>query len=301
MHESSTWIDPTWTPRSRWVDLRGWRYRLHEWPAREGAPTAVLLHGWMDTGAGFGPLAAALGPQWRCLAPDWRGFGESDRAPQGRYWFPDYLADLDALLDTCVADDERVTLIGHSMGGNVAGLYAGVRPKRVRALVSLEGFGLRGSDPTQAPARYRDWLDSLGESPRLRCFPSFAALAEHLQARNPHLNEATAAYLARCWGREADGDIRLLGDSAHRRPNPVLYRLDEAMACWQAVTAPTLWVWGEDSTIARMLRGSDDWQARLACFRDLHTAAVANAGHGLHQEQPRAVADAIDAFARTAL
>ncbi len=301
MHDSSTWTDPAWTPRSRWVDLRGWRYRLHEWSAHEGAPTAVLLHGWMDTGAGFGPLAAALGPHWRCLAPDWRGFGESDRAPQGRYWFPDYLADLDALLDICLAGDERVTLIGHSMGGNVAGLYAGARPERVRALVSLEGFGMRGSDPAQAPARYRDWLDSLGESQRLRHFPSFAALAEYLRARNRHLDETTAAYLARCWGREADGEIRLRGDSAHRRPNPVLYRLDEAMACWRAITAPTLWMWGEDSTIAAMLRDGGDWQDRLACFSELHTASIARAGHGLHQEQPRAVADAIDAFARAAL
>lgn len=297
MRHASASIDPDWWPAaSRRHELGGVGYTVHEWPGAPSAPTMLLLHGWMDTGAGFGPLAAALGDGWRRLAPDWRGFGDSDRAPEGRYWFPDYLADLDALIDRLVPAGERVVLVGHSMGGNVAGLYAGVRPERVRAVVSLEGFGLPATAAETAPGRYREWLDSLAATPRLRSFPDYDALADHLAGRNPHMPAAVAAYLARCWGRGADGAIRLRGDPAHRRPNPVLYRLDEAMACWRAIDAPVLWLWGEDSAIVRRLRGGADWSARLACFADPRTAVIPAAGHALHQERAPACADAIHGF-----
>ncbi|WP_440995464.1 alpha/beta fold hydrolase [Arhodomonas sp. SL1] len=292
-------IDPRWWPaRSYPLSLDGHTHTVHEWPAVEEAATVVLLHGWMDTGAGFGPLAAALGEEWRCVAPDWRGFGDSARNPQGRYWFPDYLADLDRLLDGLLPDGEPVILVGHSMGGNVAGLYAGVRPERVRALVSLEGFGLSRTDPASAPVRYRQWLEALTQTPRLRSFPDFGALAGHLRQRNPEMPAAVAAFLAHCWGRESAGQIVLRGDGAHRRPNPVLYRLDEAMACWREITAPVLWLWGRESGMARRQRDSDDWHERLACFQRLETGEVAGAGHALHQEQPEETARQIGDFLR---
>ena len=69
-----------------------------------------------------------------CIAIDMRGFGRTQRPDDG-YWFPDYLADVDALLDQ-LAPDAPVDLIGHSMGGNIAMLYAGARPNRVRRTTS---------------------------------------------------------------------------------------------------------------------------------------------------------------------
>ena len=93
---------------------------------------------------------------------DWRGFGaERHAATADTYWFPDYLGDLDALLDHCRPPSAPVDLLGHSMGGNVAMLYAGVRPERVRRLVNLEGFGMPRSSPAQAPKRIAQWLDEL--------------------------------------------------------------------------------------------------------------------------------------------
>ncbi len=84
---------------TRIVPLRGVRYHLYVWgealPAE--APTLLCLHGWGDLGASFQFLADVLPADWRILAPDWRGFGRSQHNV-GPYWFPDYLADLDALL-----------------------------------------------------------------------------------------------------------------------------------------------------------------------------------------------------------
>ncbi len=102
------------------------------------------------------------------IAPDWRGFGQSrgwTTTTQARppivdsYWFPDYMADLDVLARPLGSAMPPVDLVGHSMGGNVAMMYSGVRPQRIRRLVNLEGFGLPATRPAQAPERYAKWMD----------------------------------------------------------------------------------------------------------------------------------------------
>ena len=273
--------------------LSGLEHCLHRW-GRPGGPVVVLLHGWMDTGATFQMLADRLPEHWDVLAPDWRGFGDSAPAPGG-YWFPDYLADLDALLEAR-AGEGPVALVGHSMGGNVACLYAGVRPERVRRLVSVEGFGLPAAGPEQAPERYRDWLRSLDGLPETRRFASPQALADHLCRRSPGLPPAHARFIARCWTRPGEDGVTLRGDSRHRRPNPVLYRLEEAMACWRRISAPVLWIRGAESRYARTLAGQPDWDARLACFADLRQAEIAGSGHSVHHERPRELAEELTGF-----
>ena len=145
----------------------------------------MLLHGWMDTGDTFQFLVDAMSDRHSFVAPDWRGFGRTEWPADG-YWFPDYFADLDALLDAW-SPDAPVTLIGHSMGGNIATLYAGIRPERVRRVVCIEGFGLTRTQPEQAPGRYREWLRQLREPPEFASFPSLDAFAHLLVRRNPRL------------------------------------------------------------------------------------------------------------------
>src|SRR5262249_20278346 len=148
------------------------------------------------------------------------------------------------------------TLIGHSMGGNVAAMYAGIRPERVARLVNLEGLGLAPTDPAQAPGRYARWLAELaGEAPSFRDYDSFDALAARLREGNPRLTAERATFLARHWGRQkGDGRVELASDPAHKLVNPVLYRIEEAEACWRSVKAPVLWVAGAETRIPEALR-----------------------------------------------
>jgi pimeloyl-ACP methyl ester carboxylesterase len=191
-----------------------------------------------------------------------------------------------------------VNLLGHSMGANVACLYAGVRPERVRKLVNLEGFGLRGNAPEQAPARYAKWLAELGEPQRFRDYASMEDLAARLRQVNPRLAPERAAFLAHHWGMPTpEGRVGLRSDPAHKRVNPVLYRIEEAEACWRSVKAPVLWVEGADSETLRHLRiDGPAYEARKRCFAALTAHTLADAGHMLHHDQPEALARIVEDF-----
>jgi len=279
---------------SEFVPVRGLRYHVRRW----GDPFAsklFLLHGWMDVSASFQFLVDALRGEWSVLAPDWRGFGES--AWSSGYLFADYLGDLEALLDHYVPD-EPANLVGHSLGGNVACVYAGVRPHRVRRVVSLEGFGIQRSTPLEAPERYGRWLDEQRAPPRISTYPSFERVAWRLRKNNPRLSDPMASFLAQHWAKqEADGRVVLKADPRHKMKSAVLYRLEEALACWRRVRTPVLWVEGGASPIRAWLKETEaGFAARMAAFPELRHEVVAGAGHMLHHDAPSAVAALIERF-----
>ena len=298
---------PAYQPRltaiSRFMDIRKLRYHVHTWgnPSQATAerPPLVLLHGWMDVGASFQFLVDELTtPRW-VIAPDWRGFGRSAVPGADAFWFPDYLGDLDALLDA-LSPNTAVDLVGHSMGGNVAMVYAGVRPARVRRLVNLEGFGMPDSRAAQAPSRLEKWLDELKKPARLMTYESLEAVAARMQANDPFLPADKAAWLAAQWAEsDGAGRWRLRADPAHKRVNPVLYRKEEALAAWQRIAAPLLWVEGEDTEVLRRWGAAyprEDFVARMATLPPHRRAVLPRCGHMLHHDQPAAVAALIEDF-----
>jgi pimeloyl-ACP methyl ester carboxylesterase len=282
------------TSESQFFDIRGLRYHVRRWRAA-GAPKVVLLHGWMDVSASFQFLVDAMRGEWDIYAPDWRGYGLTDWGKSDCYWFPDYLADLDFLLDEI---GDPVHLVGHSLGGNVACMYAGVRPGHVAKLVNLEGFGMAATRPEDAPKRYARWLRELCDRPGLRPYASFGELAKRLRHNNQRLTAERAEFLARHWGRETEqGSVVLRGDPAHKIVNPVLYRYEEARACWRQVSAPVLWVDGAESTTHQRIGLDAAQQAeRRAQFHNLRHAVLPQAGHMLHHDQPEALAKLLQEF-----
>lgn len=293
--------------RTRRVPLRGLNYHLHEWGTADLAtpdrPTLMLMHGWMDVGASFqfvvDALDAAGEPPRHIVAPDWRGFGLTDAPAADSYWFPDYLGDLDALVDT-VSPDRPVDLLGHSMGGNVVMSYAGVRPHRVRRLINLEGFGLPRSQADDAPGRLTRWLDELKQPMSLRDYADAGEVAARLQANNPRLSADKAAWLATRWAQPGPGGRwAILGDPAHKRTNPVLYQADEVVATWRCIAAPLLWLEGSETRVDRWWQGRytrADFDERLANVADRRCETLAGAGHMLHHDQPAALAALLRPF-----
>ena len=275
--------------KRRSLDIRQVRYSVTEW-GDPSAPTFVYLHGWGDSGATFQFVVDELQQDWHVIAPDWRGFGRSV-VECSSFWFPDYLADLHALLDV-YSPGKPARLVGHSMGANVGSLYAGAMPERVRAFVNIEGFGLHDSAPDAAPQRYRQWLGQLQDPPRFTTYPDRQSLAARIARRSPRMSSAQADFVAGEWAaRGADGRLHLRANVRHKLSNPVLYRRAEAEACWRAITADILLVSGAASEFALNVgRGGQGVWPRP------ETIEIGDAGHMLHFEAPTELAGAIESF-----
>jgi len=283
------------TSASTFLSIRGLRYHVRTW-GNPDATRLFLLHGWMDVSASFQFAVDALEHDWFVIAPDWRGFGLSEWI-NNSYWFPDYIADLDALLRHFQPDAPAI-LVGHSMGGNVANLYAGIRPERVGKLVLAEGFGLPPTKPEKAPERYARWLEENDNSPGLRPYASFDDVVERLKKNNPRITDERAAFLAPHWAeRKPDGSIHLRADPCHKMVNPVLYRIEEAMACWKRISAPVLWLWGDGEWMMKWMKGDKSLlDSYRACYRSLREETIADAGHMMHHDQPARFAHAVESF-----
>jgi len=282
-------------PTSARMVFRGVPHQVSTWGDPRAEPV-FLLHGWGDCGDTFQFLIDAFHEERYWIAPDWRGFGESEWTGPS-YWFPDYLADLEAILQHYSPNSPAV-LIGHSMGGNIASLYAGVRPERVSKLVNLEGVGLPPTDPGTAPSRYRRWLDQLQSPPTFSVYPSVEAFATVLMRRNSRLTLDRATYIGTHWLRPCEGGFTPTWDPAHKRVNPVLYSREAAEACWHAATAQTLLVMGGCSDILRELGAAGDPAHYKARYPQWSLAVMPNAGHMMHHEEPAELASLIENFWR---
>lgn len=289
------------------VELRAHAYHVRTWGQHEGSlPPLVLLHGWMDLGASFQFMVDELNYKGLVIAPDWRGFGDTQGPAVDHYVFADYLADLDFLLDHF---EQRLgcatfNLLGHSMGGNVAMMYAGVQSQRIHQLINLEGFGMPATRASMAVGRYKRWLGELRALERktlaLKPYAHLEDVAKRLMKNNPRLKEDFAHWLAAHWAyRTPNGEWQLKAQAAHKVVSAHLYKVDEMLEIFKAITAPTLCVHSSDLQFDAWWKGQytfEQYQERIQVVSQLHQVQLENCGHMLHHDQPQALAKVIDDF-----
>lgn len=279
--------------RSEYIDVRGLRYHIRRW-GPDDAPVMYLMHGLLDVSASMQLMVDAFQNEWNIIAPDWRGCGLSAWPADG-YWFPDYVADLETIVNHYTGDTSA-HFVGHSLGSQVASLYAGIRPERVIKLVILDGVGIPEMPVDSLPERYRRWFRELNDPPKNKVYASFEELAGRIRHRHPKLSPERALFVAQCWGQEtAPGKVELLGDPKHRLRMPSLYRSSESVAIWKQVTAPVLCLDAGDSLFGKLL-SSEERNQRRSAFRLLRTEVIPEASHMLHHDHPAETAERIEAF-----
>lgn len=278
------------------LTIRGLKTRVTEW-GDSTKPKLVLLHGWMDCGGSFQFIAPYLEDSFHIVAPDLRGFGDTDHAPG--YWFPDYFADLEALLQI-IAPNQSVNLAGHSMGGNIALLYAGICPHRVSRVLSLESVGLLPTDPSEAPAKYRKWLMEVLADEQPRIYPTKESLLMSIHRGNPQLAPDMVEALADLWAEPAEdsGGFKLKHDHAHRYTNPYRYNYDDIKAIWSEINVPVGLAMATASPMFQRIgkSGRIDEIRNLLSIKDDAYFVLEGAGHMIHLERPEETAQLLRRF-----
>jgi pimeloyl-ACP methyl ester carboxylesterase len=294
---------PTTASRSLRVLANDLEHRVLEWVPQRPAPpdaqgaaegwaarTVFLVHGFMDAGGTWDLVAPALAAQGlRVLAPDMRGFGEGARAGKGSYYhFVDYVFDLADLVDA-LAPGEPIALVGHSMGGTIATLFAGTFPERVARLALIEGIGPPDNAWEAGPTRMRAWIEGVRASrARAKAPPTFSQqeALRRMAANHPTIGadvlEDRLPHLAADAG---DGRLAWHFDPLHRTTAPVPFFAKLFIEFARKVTCPVLFVSGGP-------RGyhPPDEPERLAAFAHCTQAELPTAGHMVHWTQPAPLA-----------
>jgi pimeloyl-ACP methyl ester carboxylesterase len=272
------------TPRSRRIPLAtGLTYHVLEWDA-EVDHTVILIHGFLDNAWGWeDTVNAGLGGRFHLIAPDMRGHGDSDRVGAGGYYyFADYLADLHELIAQVARP--RLSLVGHSMGGMIAGYYTGSFPDRVHRLALVEGVGPPENPPS--PERFRAWLDSwrrLRQKPQ-KSYATVAEAAARVVEHDPGLAMDVAMRLAeRGTLAGADGRLRFKHDPLHTTPGPYGFQLAVAERFWRVIRCPVLLVEGETSPFAY---APEEMARRAGCFANARRVTVTGAAHAIQRHRP---------------
>ena len=281
--------------RTETIKVRGLNYCIRHWGSSE-APTIFFLHGRMDSSPTFQFIVDAFKKSWHVIAPDWRGFGASEWLSRP-YWFPDYYADLDCLLEH-YSKEQPARVVGHSMGANIASTYAGVRPERIAQLVMLDFLGLKPEKDAEAPTLIGSWLEAMQDQPKLRSYPDCESLARRLMATNPRLSEKKATFLSRGVSRiNPDGQIAMACDPWHKIPSPVPYRVDDAKAIWRKIEAPVLLLVADNGFVhQRFGNDPDEYRSRIESFSNVQVVTVQNSGHNVQHDQPELIASALEDF-----
>jgi pimeloyl-ACP methyl ester carboxylesterase len=289
-------------PRAHAWEANGLRHNVLEWTTRAATagPTALIVHGFQDAAATWDDVATVLAEDGglRVLAPDMRGFGDGPRVPAGAYYyFPDYVADLAALIRAHVARDAPLFVVGHSMGATVVSYYAGAFPELPTKIALVDGVGPMDNPASVAPVRLRAWIEGQDrvhtEPPRAR-FATLEDATVRLGRYNPGLDPAMlrrrAAQLTR--RDEAAQAFTWKHDPLHATTSPIPFFAQSYRAFASQVTCPTLYVSGGPQGFH-----VPDEEERLSCFAAL-TRETIDGGHALHWTRPRELGDALVRFWR---
>ena len=285
------------------IKINGFNLQVYFWGIPDN-PKLFLFHGWMDSGASFHFICELLKKNFYCIAPDLRGFGQSDHTsnPLG-YYFLDYLTDVQQLLEY-FDSPEKARVLGHSMGGNLLSLYCGIFPKSASHFINIEGLGPQGHPPQEIIPRIQKWLKQINSfemEKGFRWYNNEDEIANRLQMANPQLILKRAKFLIPFLSKKKGKQLQFNADPKHKWIHPYIIPLEQYEACWKNISAKCLFIIGENTDFKSYFRSTlsaeEEVKRRLKNFPvGIKKHVVKGAGHMIHHEKPRELANIVEKF-----
>lgn len=274
------------------------RMRLHyvDW-GNPDAPPLLLVHGGRDHCRNWDWVAERFRDDWHVIAPDLRGHGDSQWSTDGTYTMLGYVYDLAQLIHQ--QKMAPVTIVSHSLGGNISLRYTGLYPETVRRLVAIEGLGPSPKAIAERAGetidlRLRNWMDGVrGSSARSpRKYPSIEEAFSRMQEENKHLSPEQARHLTvQGVNQNEDGTYSWKFDNYVRNWPPYDMPEEDLHHLWGRITCPTLLVYGADSWASNPL---DD--GRIKHFNNAEVVTYDRAGHWVQHDRLDDFCDRVEAF-----
>ena len=250
------------------------------------APPLLLVHGGRDHARSWDWVAEELRHDWHIIAPDLRGHGDSAWSPDGNYEMSAFVYDLAQLIHQL--NLTSVTIVAHSMGGNIATRYAGLFPENVRKMVNIEGLGpspkmLAERDATGIKKRFRQWIEdkrnAAGRTPKR--YPNIEAAYERMKTENSYLTDEQARHLTvHGISRNEDGSWSWKFDNYLNIWAMFDMPEEDLLAIWKSITCPILMMYGANSWAS-----NPEKDGRINNFPTAKVVEYENAGHWLHHDQ----------------
>ena len=250
------------------------------------APPLLLVHGDRDHARSWDWVAEELRHDWHIIAPDLRGHGDSAWSPDGNYEMSAFVYDLAQLIHQL--NLTSVSIIAHSMGGNIATRYAGLFPENIRKMVNIEGLGpspkmLAERDATGIKKRFRQWIEdkrnAAGRTPKR--YPNIEAAYERMKTENSYLTDEQARHLTvHGISRNEDGSWSWKFDNYLNIWAMFDMPEEDLLAIWKSITCPILMMYGANSWAS-----NPEKDGRINNFPTAKVVEYENAGHWLHHDQ----------------
>ncbi|GEA13372.1 alpha/beta hydrolase [Alteromonas sp. KUL49] len=256
----------------------------------EDGPVVLGLHGFLDNAASLVPLQSFF-EGFQFIALDMAGHGHSQHRADGAHYNQlDYVQDLHELITQQEWRD--VILVGHSLGGIVASIYASVFPENVKALVSIDSCGPLTQPETATVEQIRSSILSRQGKYRSKFVMVDHDAAVTARCRVTDMRESDAsAIINRSIGVNGAGESYWQSDSRLRTKSPLRLTELQAEAIVKNIQCPVL-VIGADASFKQL---DKVYEQRKAWFKNVQFVQFAG-GHHIHMENTQNIGATIRRF-----
>ena len=255
-----------------------------------GGDVIIGLHGYLDNAASLEPLAPYL-RRYRFISLDLAGHGRSNHRPFGaNYNQTDYLQDLHAIITE--QHFENVILLGHSLGGILASLYAAAFPEQVKAVVSIDACGPLTADEDSSARQIRESIESRYRKSRNRL--NVVELEDAVEARckiSDISSEHARIILSRNLTQDASGHLFWASDPKLRTRSSLRLTEGQAESLMRAIECP-VWIGASSSSFKKV---QESYEQRRLWLKNSQLE-IFDGGHHIHMEKTDEIGSAIRQF-----